>query len=92
VVVNIFKVVLPLDPCPGRFSPYSVRGVGISYSMTFVIPSVLITCADRSVAAPDVSGAGTGTTLKVAYKFFSGNRRVKVTRPMGGEYYNTILL
>jgi hypothetical protein len=51
--------------------------------MTFVIPSVLYKCADGSVAAPDVPGAETGATLKVAYKLLSDNRRVKVTRPVG---------
>jgi hypothetical protein len=83
VVFTIFKVVLPLDPRPGRFSPRPVRVIGNSYSMTFVIPSVATGCAGGSVASPKVPGAGTGATSKVAYKLLSDNRCVKAARPTG---------
>jgi hypothetical protein len=92
VVFTIFKVVLPLDPCPGRFSPRPVRVTGISYSMTSVIPSVVTQGAGGSVAAPKVPGAETGATPKVAYKLLSDNRRVKAIRPIVHRYYNTVLL
>jgi hypothetical protein len=81
VVFNVFKVVLPLDPCPARFSPRPVHVIGISYSMTFVIPSVVNKCAD-----------GSGATLKVAHGLLSDNRRIKATRPIVDRYYNTVPL
>jgi hypothetical protein len=83
VIFSVFKVVLPLDPRPGRFSPCPVRVIGNSYSMTFVIPSAATRCAGGSVAAPKAPGAGTGATPKVAYKLLSDNRRVKAARPTG---------